>query len=339
MSVGQEWLKFKIDHAEWIKQWPEAQVKYALPESATSHILSKKFFTNKILDAEVAFTCFCKRHNIIGVTGDHFIVNHLLTYKRFDLTEDDIKNLNLKWSQSEILDSKRADNEAEEGINRLCGVAGRLLTEPQFCLERDALKTEAERIFGKNIYLGVQFDGNYGSNLLAKKSKSRSKYEKKIKSFLGRWGLTGMATWDLPVPQGPLIPNFLAHNPASNPTSGIHIFLPIHYPFQTDDQMLRKIRRCQQQAAERLGLPRGFAGVAHYAQYAQMFRLIHFDRSLDSRFETKRPPGYVSWSEEVAMDVLELTSTASVRRLRSWIKLCWQGKRNKIKQLREIGND
>jgi len=154
-----------------------------------------------------------------------------------------------------------------------------------------------------------------------------------VRQFLDRWGLTRLITWELPDPQGPLLPNVLPEGPA-RPAHGIHLFLPLHYPLQGDDDLLGRVREFQRQQANELGLPSGFAGIAHHAQYAQMFRLIHLDRAVRGRFHGRPPRGIVSALEAAAASHLGI-GAESVRRLWKWIRTCRRGGRRTIRQLRD----
>jgi hypothetical protein len=153
-----------------------------------------------------------------------------------------------------------------------------------------------------------------------------------LRLFLDRWGLIQLVTWDLPDPQGPLLPNVLSEGPA-RPVHGVHLFLPLHYPLQGDDDLLGRVREFQRQQAIELGLPPTFAGIGHHTQYAQMFRLIHLDRAVRGRFDPRPPRGIVSVLEAAAASVLGI-GEESVRRLWKWIRTCRRGERQTISRLR-----
>ncbi|MDB5306934.1 MAG: hypothetical protein JWO38_1136 [Gemmataceae bacterium] len=140
-----------------------------------------------------------------------------------------------------------------------------------------------------------------------------------------------LATWDLPDPQGPLLPNPLPGDALVSPSHGVHIFIPVHYPLQGDDDLLRRVREFQRQQATELGLASGFGGVGHHAQYAQMFRLIHLDRAVRGRFPGRPPRGLVSATEAAYLRI----GPESVRRLHKWIRTCQAGGRRTISRLRD----
>ena len=85
---------------------------------------------------------------------------------------------------------------------------------------------------------------------MVKASEATANFQQDINGFLDHWGLIGMATWDLPEPQGPLIPALLPANAPAMPSHGLHIFLPIHFPLTGADSLLSEIQEEQVRLAK-----------------------------------------------------------------------------------------
>ena len=101
-----------------------------------------------------------------------------------------------------------------------------------------------------------------------------------LTSLFDRWGLIGMATWDLPLPQGPLLPSLLAWAARlPYPPRGSTLILPVHYPLTGDDDLLTVILEQQRFLAERLELDASVAGLPHYKIYARLLEVLHHDRA------------------------------------------------------------
>src|SRR5262249_23313315 len=125
-------------------------------------------------------------------------------------------------------------------------------------------------------------------------------------AFCDRWGLMSLATWDLPVPQGPLLPQQLPTSSPAVPRHGIHLILPLHYPLLGDDGMQRVILEQQRLQVQELELDPTMAGLPHHKAYAQMFHVIHHERTITGRYgQGSRPKGFIGQIEAALADVLD----------------------------------
>ncbi len=156
----------------------------------------------------------------------------------------------------------------------------------------------------------------------------------RIADFLNRWGLISLYDWHLPMPQGPLLPSHLPSGAPAEPRQGVWIILPLHYPLQGDDDLLKEIARLQRRNAVDLGLPAGLWPVKHVKQQARFIHLIHLETVLRSRFDGKPPRGFVGMVEHATADHLGV-ELGTVQRLRKWVTKCRAGNRNSIPRLRD----
>jgi hypothetical protein len=231
---------------------------------------------------------------------------------------------------------KKALQRAKDATLRLKGYAGWLLTEPVFLSECGRLAEQwralpAEQRPSLPLVRAVPFpDVPPGAGPAAP---AVADFADQIRKFLDRWGLIRMTTWELPDPQGPLLPNPLPPGSPALPLHGVHLVLPLHYPLQGDDELLRQVLEMQRQSARTLGLDDSLAGLPHYKANAAMFDVIHLERVIRARCRPPYPRGLVSRIEEAVAAELG-SSLARVRKLRKAISACRQGRRASMQWLR-----
>jgi hypothetical protein len=217
---------------------------------------------------------------------------------------------------------------SSDRVQRLKGYAGWLLTEPAFVeavrqLENgwQALAPGDRPLFPLGRFLRLA-DPSAGVT----PSVTVAGYLGAVRAFLDRWGLTELSTWDLPNPLPPVAP--------AQPAHGIHLFLPLHYPLQGDDDLLRQILDFQRRDARELGDDESLAGLPHHKGYASLFDVLHLDRSIRARLLPGRPPpGRVAYLEEAVATGLGV-SLAQVQKCRKAISACLRGQRARVAWLR-----
>lgn len=321
-------------YPEWVQALPSDEPIYAIPKESVMGPALQHVFTQKALEAERAFSKVCRENQILGVWGKKTVVYQLLTDQPLRLDDPWIQK---HWptTEHERAMIQSGIERAETPHDRLRGVVGWLLTEPAFLTDIHRIRTEYEAlslpdrpIFPLGRMLVLEGPGEPGAGL----PKSTTEFALKLRKVLDRWGLVQLTTWELPSPQGPLLPNSLPATASYSPTHGVHLFVPVHYPIQGDDDLLHRVKEYQQRQAIELGVDSGFGGIAHHLQYAKMFRMIQLEWTVKSRFN--RPPrGLVSAIEEAATKCIGM-SAESVRRLRMGISKCRDGGRGTIPWLR-----
>ena len=318
------------NHPEWASKTIRQEPLYAIPyEALSNHQLANLFDTT--VKAEREFSQLCRDHHCIGFWGRNAIHYHHLT--RVPLQIDPVLRSQLGWSMQQANSITSLHGSSDTAHERLLGVTGWLTTEPMYLQEVEILKTEYDSLPLElqprfPLARALTYSGHDRQEQLPEPVTA---FHQTVCHFLDRWGLMDLTTWDLPNPQGPLLPNLLPEGPA-RPEHGVHIYVPLHYPLQGDDGLLQRVREAQQQQATMLGIPSGFGGITHHTQYAQMFRALYIELAILSRFP-RRIRGIVSILEAVIATQLGI-SLESTRRLRKWIKACRSGRRERIPRLR-----
>ena len=159
---------------------------------------------------------------------------------------------------------------------------------------------------------------------------SIAQFARDLKEFLDRWELMQLATWDLPCPQGPLLTNPLPQGSPAIPSQGIHIILPTSYPLQGDDDLLREIRRQQQQLAKEKNLDPSMAGLAHFAAYGEILHVLHLEQIIVQRYgQGNRPKAFMTRVEEAIAAALDC-GVDKIKKLRKAISSCLPDKRASV---------
>lgn len=326
--------EFLTEHHDWAGRFPSGELVYAIPEVAlgslarptSSHPPAR--FDRATVDVERAFARLCRGLNAVGVWGTTPVSFPLL---RPPVPPPDTAAMRARgWSVAQMAAIGGLVDQTTGANQRLVGVAGWLMTEPTFLHAVGDLRTRWEAL---PPFLRPRFPLDRGcvsaDDAATPRVRVVEEFVAAFEPVLDRWGLTGFATWDLPVPQGPLLPNPLPASSPAHPRHGVHLFVPIHYPLQGDDDLLRRVRDEQRAQAADLGIDLSFGGLAHPETHAYLVRLQHLERAIRARFPGHRPRGLIDHIEEAAAVVLSL-STDRVRRLRIDLAACRRGHRTRV---------
>ena len=279
----------------------------------------------------------CRRKCVVGYEGGRPVEYPYLSLSPpIPLPARD-KHPDLGWSRAHWGTAEHVLGKARQINERLAAYAGWLSIEPPFLEAVQGLQARWKKL---PDHLRPEFPlrrvpvvtvAPEGSSPAPDEVRS---FASDLTSLFGRWGLIGMATWDLPLPQGPLLPSLLPEGSAALPAEGIHLILPVHYPLTGDDGLLTVILEQQQSLAERLGLDASVAGLPHYKIYARLLKVLHHERTITGRYaRAVRPRGSVKVMVGALADGLNL-SDDQVERLRKAISACRRGQRAEFARLR-----
>ncbi|MEI7687960.1 MAG: hypothetical protein WCL32_23380 [Planctomycetota bacterium] len=312
---------------------------YSIPAPAiqplsTARRRRKALFSESESSAELAFTKFCEESNLLGFWNGAPICLPVASAKEPTVRRECLELMGLTTRQ--IGEVNAGLDDLRPMRQRIKGVMGWLLTDPGFLDETQGLKQRWKILpIGERV-LPLQRPRPVGAQPPTAKAAdpALATFTRDLNAFLDKWGLTQMVTWELPEPQGPLVPNPLPPSAPATPAHGIHVFIPVHYHFQQNDDLIRKIEGFQQQLASELQIPSSFAGLAHPEAYARIFDVLHIERSIISRLPNGMTPrGDMGTVEEAICRVLE-TTLSVVRQARKAISLLRRGLRDKVSWLK-----
>ena len=281
-------------------------------------------------EAEKALTESCGSA-YIGIWGRRWINSGCFIDKP-PISPDALREIG--FTAGQVLNADQALNRTDGISLKLRGYVGWLVTEPTFMANRDELRQrweslpeEIRPLFPLQRTIARPSAGPVEEGVDRRPDDCRLQLDE----FLDRWGLTGLETWDLPCPQGPLLPAAMAATSPAMPHHGVHLVLPLHYPLTSDDELIRLIRTEQRRLASSNGLDSTLASLEHHEVYAQMISVQHLEHAVRSRYVGKQS-GFVGAIENAMAIALGLT-TDYVQKLRRGISACRRGKRNSMKWL------
>ncbi len=386
MTHDNMWEKLFSENSIWINRLEEERVYYAIPLKILDELSNQ--IAKQEYESEKLFTEICAKFNAVGVVRRKLVLCGYMTRKSSkNIALSEFEHARLGWGKElspETFATHAVDYEDYgASINRrMTAYAGWLLTNPVFIKERDQLRAmftnqkdlpqfplkndPPSNVNDFNIELQA-FCIKWGLDPVAAKDircKMKNLFEntlrtgRKLKnkiavcSFLARWGLSGMATWELPLPQGPVDggPADIIAGLINMPdTVGRTLFVPYWYEIinSKDDILLRL--RGEQTAQGNLKIgeyePRTYKGngwpIAHHDVFCNIFYTLFYSDAVRQRWDFKKGSRFSgavvkgiarffgkTSSSNVHAKKKGLTSaeTASVRGYLSYIDALLQGK-------------
>ena len=338
-----EWNDFRTRHGPWLTRNAAATPIYALPERAIAE-LSKSgrvrlppFRDEASVRAERDFTTLCLRNHAVG-----FLDSRPINYPFLDL----IPTLpapsralmdECGWTYSQQAAIREMVDQLSSVRLRCKGVAGWLVVEPSFQAEVEALAAQWTALPSSEqpaFPLRRPPPFPFPSISSAKVSEETSAFVAAFVAFCDRWDLTGLASWDLPEPLGPLLPDLSSPDDPATAGRALRLSLPLHYPLLSDDDLLSKVFEQQRQLARERGLDPSLAGLPHHKAYGQIFEVVHLEQTVLGRFDRPgRHKGLIAEVLRMAAVVLGLAE-ARIRTLRKAASACRRGRRADVAWLR-----
>jgi hypothetical protein len=327
-NTASELAELARRYPEWADRFTGDEPVYSIPLPAIECLArpiragGPPLFDAATVEAEQAFTQVCEENHVVGVWADSSISFPFLSAGRSELGAGAAA---LNWSSSQLNTVRELLAAGDEARRRLRGVIGWLLTEPAFL----AQVAEIRRLY-QAVPTGARPRFPLGRLLLAPGADGGEPFRAfadGLVRFLDRWGLMNLASWDLPNPQGSLLPNLLPEGSPARPAHGVWVYVPVHYPLQGDDALQRQIVGFQRSQVAAQGIDPSFAGNTHHETYERMFRVIHPERAIRRRFD--HPPRGLVGRIEAALHL----SADRVQRLRKMITRCRAGRRASVAEL------
>jgi hypothetical protein len=334
-----DWETFRQKHGRWGMLASLESPLYCLHTPAITSL--SRFTIRKVpwlskedTEAERAFTLLCEQHRAVGCWQK---VQVCCPYLTGPGPSHDLRQVQdtLGWTPAQLLLAQSLLQGSQERKDRLKGYMGWLLTEPAFLQQLRQLSDRWHELPGdRRPLFPLGRINRYPISTPDEDLSSNAKgFHQDLKNFLDRWGLVQLSSWELPEPQGPLLPNLLPSNSPAIPVHGIHLVLPLHYPLQGDDTLIQQIYDFQRQAVQQLELDKSLAGLPHFRAYAALFDVLHVERVIRSRLKGSAPAGFVLAMEQAVATGLNC-SLDSVKKFRKCISACQRGRRIEVPRLR-----
>lgn len=332
--------EFSERHRGWLDRHATNSPAYLLPspviadQSGQFRRRQPAILQEADAEIETDFAALCGRLNAIGIWQSRPVLFPYLGEQPPLPTREEM--LSRGWSNAQVLAAQAAADRAADATLRLKGYVGWLVIDPQFLSERDNLKTFWGNLRPTErpsfpLQRAVPLTSPPGGR---QASREVSQFQTALAAFLDRRGLMQLASWDLPQPQGPLIPASFPANAPAMPRHGLHIVLPIHYPLTGTDGLLQRIREQQVELARQNNLDPSLAGLGRYEVFAQMLEVEHIERAIRSRYGRPGQRGGFVTALEFAIAAALGVRIDHVKRLRKGIAACKRGRRSSIRWLR-----
>lgn len=329
---------FRQRHQDWLGPLESEGPVYRLPHKTIQGLRKppagqRPIMSHEQAKAEVAFTDLCLGNKAVGVWNNRFVCPSYLV--RPDALSETML-LGFNWTKKQIQTTLQFVGKTDSIALRLKGYVGWLVTEPAFLAKRDELASRWQALSAAERPYPIARSVQLSATLKEKQSAKGAiaAFQQDLNGFLDRWGLMEMLTWDLPQPQGPLLPAPVALDSPAMPKHGLHIVLPLHYPLTGTDDLLRQIHQQQVCLARDLGMDTSMAGLPHYEAYGQMLEVHLLELAIRSRYgKPGQRRGLVTVMEASMAETLK-RSVDQVQKLRKAISACRAGKRSSVRWLR-----
>jgi hypothetical protein len=336
------WNDFVQEHAAWSNQFAKTGPVYALARKLIARLEVSCLGQPPIIDkaaalAERDLSNLCHASNAVGFFERRPISYRFLESPLPPLSPELMNSAGWTPAQQRTLKEKLTPK-ADDALLRVKGYAGWLLTEPAFLEAVEGLSISWQSLrqeLRPSFPLCPPPTSAKPADDSTLAPEAVNAFLTAFAEFCGRWGLQGMASWDLPIPQGPFLPSSVPYNPSFMPQDGIHIILPFHYHLPGDKGFLQDILTQQQELAKQQRIDPTAAGLPHFEAYAKILEIIHWERIIDQRYgeRTQRRKGGVGVKVEALAETVHLT-VDQVQKWRKAVSACRRGKRQSISTLK-----
>jgi len=335
-SVSGEIAAFREHFPAWLD---DTRPTYCLPDKVIEPLSGWKGYSSDAANREKAFGALCRNLGGVGLWANQVVCHRFVGTEAIrPHTRSEMQSVGWSLGQQRMVEN--AQKQVAISNLRLRGYLGWLVTDPGFAREKDQLQQcwsalAVEESVALPLRRPLQLPRQLPTFAVPQQARAASpagaSFFEQVESFLNRWGLVELTTWELPLPQGPLLPASLPPGSPALPTHGVHVVLPLHYPLADNDGLVGLIQKQQAEQARAQGLD-GLAGLQHYESWAQMFEVDFFERAIRARFDADAAAGLVRQIELALASYLKL-STGHVARLRGGINACRNGRRESISWL------
>jgi len=341
-------LGFWEEHPEWAMQKFKQDTIYCLTEPVVAILASADRKKRCLLNseqarAELAFTSICREFFAIGIVNQQFITGTTLNPRPGILDHAYLEGMKQhRWTDRDIRNYGICRGHIDLVAERMMGYVGWLLTEPEYIRHVDRMREWWLKIPSslRPVFPLRRPDREAWTQrcrmprMMYGTSEPVDEFGEACDKFLDRWSLTHLATWDIPVPQGPLLPNLLPITSRAFPRNSIHLSIPPWCPIKGTDNLVSEVQRIQLQAMRDLGIDESGAGLPRHEVYGKLAEMIRLEQTIRSRFDLNSPPpGLMNGIARSAEEALGV-SPRQMRKYRTAIGRCQKGERQTVPMLK-----
>jgi len=332
--VEESWESFSGEYRDWLDVFGSSNPLYCLPQKAIDCLAREKLddsplMASKAIAAEKALASLCHLAPAVGFASGRFIFYPLLGSSIKGDANDTLKLKSSRlWSPAIVQESIR---------ERLKGYAGRLITYPAYLKDVASLKAlwnawpDTRRPI---LPLARSICTNDYPVLVHTGSSEQNAFETDFQAFCDKWLITGLATWDLPVPKSPVLPGEQCTSHESLLAGMLTLNIPFFFPLVERDSILATIYEEQRKVAEGKGLLPELSAISHYKAYGRLLEAAHIEYVILSRFGPGQPRRKLVGSVEKALGAVLSVSPDQVKKLRKAISASRRGKHASIAWLK-----
>lgn len=309
---GADWAAFTRDHRPWVQRHLSGgEVLYRLPQRITEWLARPLSHGRPILSpedqrAEAAFDEVCNRHWAEGVYRGQMVAYPYLRPPVPPPPQELFRSRGLSDEQIAQIDS--GFKRCHELQIRNKGYIGRLIADPTFLACRDALRDSWKALPDADrpaLPLRRAVDGLLGEGAMPA-SLARTEFQDRLESFLDRYGLLALTTWELPEPAGPLLDG--EPKPQSLLAGrSVQIALPAHFLLLGTDDLQGQVNEVQRRHILAAGLDPSCVGPRSAESYGHLFEIDHFCRVANGRYgRPPRPKGFVGRLHDALAQFLDV---------------------------------
>jgi hypothetical protein len=297
---GPQWTAFRQQHSRWLGRHDKSvsvlhrstEVLYRLPATIRETLAmgaphGRPILAPADIAAEKEFDALLVGFFAEGVYQDQPVSYRPLRPPPPLPSERSLKQIGLKTKTKQVA---KATALLDDFQLRNKGYVGRLVTDPSFLRARDALRavwlalSEYER-----PCLPLRTTMHFGSV-----SKGVADFQALLEVFCDRYGLQGMATWELPEPLEPLLSGNTWPPHIIN-CRKVLIALPSHFQVMDKDELIELIRDLQKTEIQAAGLDPTCVAPRSTESYAHLLEIDHYERVVIGRYgQAPRPKGFMT---------------------------------------------
>lgn len=340
-SPTRDWTSFRAEHVDWIeRQSSPLEPLYCLPLAHLDASLRLYKLDSPAIAAERAFAKLCDTSNAVGyLSGRPIDYKWLGDPQRMPAAADLQGFLNLGWDQSHIDAIASATPRMDHLFERMRAAAGRLMSSRDFEKDRDNLKAAWNAVGDVErpslpAYPNVVVDQLPQAPLdasarpskalppeMVEASRPIAEFGRALTDFCGRWQLNGLATWDLPIPDGPKWSSMTT--PPELAERGVSVTqTPFHFALQVKDGVGNAAEENHRQQA----LKRSVDDHSNWDTYAHFLPLAHWEAVFTNRYRKSIRCKSFMLGMEAAIAAILGVSAERAKRLRVHLKALKSGR-------------